>query len=59
MFTRGFQKIAAGTATIVPKNLNAMTGAPAMEIFGRPVRRFARGGRKALVALSRLRDGLR
>lgn len=60
MFVKGFEKVAyKGTAKIAPKTLNAMTGAPAMETFGRPFRQFAKGGRKALVPLSSLRDGLR
>lgn len=58
MFTRGFEKTATISPT-VPKTLNQMTGHPAMNTFGRPVRNFAKPGRQALVGLSRLRDGLR
>lgn len=59
MFTKGFTKIAVGTASIVPRSLQNMTGTNAHEIFGKPVRKFARGGKKALVPLSRLVDGLK
>lgn len=57
MFTSGFEKTA--NAALVPKTLGSMTGAPAMNTFGRPVRKFGQPGRQALVGLSRLRDGLR
>ena len=58
MFVKGFYKVAA-TADIMPKNLQDLAGKPAMRIFGRPIRRFAKGGIKSLVPLADLRDGVK
>lgn len=58
MFARGFSKI-AGTATIVPKKLQDMTGAKAQEIFGSPVKEFAKAGRRMLVPVSKHTVGIK
>lgn len=55
---RGHKK--HGAASIVPRQLQNLTGARATEIFGKPVRRFGAVSRlRPLVPFSRLRDGLR
>jgi len=55
---RGHRK--HGAASIVPRQLQNMTGARATEIFGKPIRRFASVSRlRPLLPFSRLRDGIR
>ena len=59
VFTQGFEKVATPSRiSIIPKGLKDSTGATAMLPFSQPVRHFA-AKRKALVPLSRLRDGFR
>ena len=71
MFTKGFNKVAfsmgaaksargLSTARTAPKSLGAMTGKPAQNVFGNPVRNFGASGRpRSLMPMSGLRDGLR
>jgi hypothetical protein len=63
-FTSGFNRKSMSkpsrvTNTIRPGNpvrgLNGLTGAPEMEIFGRPVGKFAKRFKKALVGLGKTR----
>lgn len=59
MFTTGFSKVAAGNFSIVPKDLKDLTGATAMKPYNNTVSKFGKSPKRALVALSRIRDGLR
>ena len=60
MFKSGFNKIAAMVSPIVPKSLGSMTGKPAQNIFGRPIRQFGKMTKtRPLVPLSSLKDGMR
>lgn len=56
MFAVGFVKIAA--IHTVP-GIKDLTGVAQTQPFSSPIRRFAKGGRKALVSLTRIRDGIR
>ena len=67
MFTKGFDKIAftmgalrasrgLSTARTAPKSLGAMTGKPAQNVFGNPVRNFGASGRPR--PLQPLRQGM-
>lgn len=56
MFVLGFKKIASGLSE---RAIAEITGAPAMKPFGRPIGKFGRRPRTALMSITRLKDGLR